>query len=55
MESGVSLGLPSAQNSFMESSISLGSLDAGIVGSNSTQGMDVCIVCSYFVIVLFCM
>jgi hypothetical protein len=27
---------------------------AGIVGSNHTQGMDVCIVCIYSVFVLFC-
>jgi hypothetical protein len=26
----------------------------GIVGSNHTQGMDVCIVCIYSVFVLFC-
>jgi hypothetical protein len=28
--------------------------DAGIVGSNPTQGMDVCIVCVYSVFLLFC-
>jgi hypothetical protein len=28
--------------------------NAGIVGSNPTQGMDVCIVCVYSVFVLFC-
>jgi hypothetical protein len=28
--------------------------NAGIVGSNSTQGMDICIVCIYSVFVLFC-
>jgi hypothetical protein len=27
---------------------------AGIVGSNPAQGMDVSIVCIYFVFVLFC-
>jgi hypothetical protein len=27
---------------------------AGIVGSNPTQGMDVCIMCIYSVFVLFC-
>jgi hypothetical protein len=27
--------------------------NAGIVGSNPTQGMDVCIVCVYYVFVLF--
>jgi hypothetical protein len=30
------------------------SSNAGIVGSNPTQGMDVCIVCIYSVFVLFC-
>jgi hypothetical protein len=29
-------------------------LNAGILGSNSTQGMDVYIVCGYSVFVLFC-
>jgi ABC-type enterochelin transport system permease subunit len=28
--------------------------NAGIVGLNPTQGMDVCIVCAYSVFVLFC-
>jgi hypothetical protein len=28
--------------------------NAEIVGSNHTQGMDVCIVCVYSVFVLFC-
>jgi hypothetical protein len=28
--------------------------NAGIVGSNPTQGMDVCIVCVYYVFLLFC-
>jgi hypothetical protein len=28
--------------------------NAGIVDSNPTQGMDVCIVCIYSVFVLFC-
>jgi hypothetical protein len=28
--------------------------NAGIVGSNPTQGMDVCIVCVFSVFVLFC-
>jgi hypothetical protein len=28
--------------------------NAGIVGSNPTHGMDVCIVCVYSVFVLFC-